>query len=618
MEEAEILLRNAMEHHGAAVYRLALCRMQSVQDAEDVYQDVFLRLLGQEASAWDGEHLRAWLLRCTVNRCHDLHRFRLRRPVLALADLPETAAEADSGAAELWDAVARLPEKLRVPIHLYYAEGYSTEEIAGLLDIPAATVRTRLRRARKRLKDLLGGDDHEEERLSEFDGAYPAPAGLNDRVLSAARQTAGAQKETTGPKHLAPGKRRPVLRAAVCAACALALVVGSVTLGPIGGGEPGESGAPVTALPSFSFGLTAYAADTGERYEANANGGLAFSTAGQVSWSAEGGHYTGCLFQVTGENIRTISLAIDREALYRSRTLTNLSREEVQNYLDAEANGTEYRLSSGEGVIHAVYGEEEEGPLTMEVVTDLGAAVTEGYDPEVRYGFLIPDTGDIDWDRDPRVANQESIDRMDGARLTVTVTFTDGSEQTKTYTLSTGRLKVEYDANSPGGILLPQLAGDEDPWLYGVYAVDETASRFLQWPVQGANTISLSNPYGTPRWQPGGKTCETHTGIDIAAPEGEAVLAAAGGTVVESGYDVERGNYVVIDHGDGLSTLYGQCRDFTVEEGDTVRAGEMIGAVGKTGMATGAHLHFEVRQDGEPQNPVAYFDSDVRDTLRMG
>lgn len=115
MEEAEILLRNAMEHHGAAVYRLALCRMQSVQDAEDVYQDVFLRLLGQEASAWDGEHLRAWLLRCTVNRCHDLHRFRLRRPVLALADLPETAAEADSGAAELWDAVARPAGKAARP-----------------------------------------------------------------------------------------------------------------------------------------------------------------------------------------------------------------------------------------------------------------------------------------------------------------------------------------------------------------------------------------------------------------------------------------------------------------------------------------------------------------------
>ena len=110
-------------------------------------------------------------------------------PVLRSAPLPpaaagagpggpaETEAEPDSGAAELWDAVARLPEKLRIPIHLYYAEGYSTEEIAGLLDIPAATVRTRLRRARNKLYDLLGGDDHEEERLSEYDGAYPAPAG---------------------------------------------------------------------------------------------------------------------------------------------------------------------------------------------------------------------------------------------------------------------------------------------------------------------------------------------------------------------------------------------------------------------------------------------------------
>ena len=442
------------------------------------------------------------------------------------------------------------------------------------------------------------------------------PAGLNDRVLSAARQRA-AEQEPAGPKRLAPRKRRPVLRAAVCAACALALVAGSVTLGPIGGGESSAAGAPVTALPTFSFGLTAYAADTGERYEANANGGLAFSTSGQGSWSAEDGHYTGCLFQVAGENIQTISLAIDREALYRSRTLTDLPGEEVQKYLEAEASGTEYQLPGGGDVIAAVYSEGEEDPLTLEVVTDLGASVTEVYDPEARYGFLIPDTGDIDWEGDPRAANQESIDQLDGARLTVTVTFTDGTEQTKTYTLSTGRLKVEYDANSPGGTLLPQLAGDDDPWIYGVYAVDETASRFLQWPMEGATTISLSNPYGS-RVKPGGQGETVHAGIDIPAPEGEVILAAADGTVSEVDFDPERGNYLVLDHGDGLTTLYGQCRDFTVEEGDTVRAGEMIGAVGSTGMSTGPHLHFEVRQDDEPQNPVAYFDSDVRDTLRMG
>ncbi len=444
------------------------------------------------------------------------------------------------------------------------------------------------------------------------------PAGLNDRVLSAARRQAVAPEETSVSRRLLPHDRRPVLRVAVCAACALALVVGSVTLGPVKVKESEADGTAVTALPTFSFGLTAYAAETGGSYGTNANGGLAFSTAGGSKWISGEGHYTGCLFQVQGGDIQTISLAIDRGELYRSRTLTDVPKDEVRGFLEAEANGTEHPFSGreGDGVIGSISGEEEEGPMTMEVVTALGTSVTEDYDPEVRYGFLIPDTGDVDWSGDPRTANQESIDQLDGARLTVTVTFADGSEQSKTYTLSTGRLKVVYDTDHPGGTLLPQLAGEEDPWIYGVYAMDTEESRFLQWPVQGANTISLSSPYGFHRWQPGGETYAAHTGIDIPAPQGEAVLAAADGTITEVGYDTERGNYLVIDHGDGLTTLYGQCRDFTVEAGDIVQAGEMIGAIGATGMATGSHLHFEVRQDGVPQDPVMYFDSDVRDTLR--
>ena len=157
----EQALCNAMETHGDTVYRLALCRLQNVADAEDVYQDVFLRLFEQEAADWDGEHTRAWLLRATVNRCADIHRFRLRRPVLALEDIPELARPGNDRAEELWDAVARLPEKLRTAVHLHYAEGYSTEEIAALLEVPPATVRTRLHRARRQLKDLLGGMDDE-------------------------------------------------------------------------------------------------------------------------------------------------------------------------------------------------------------------------------------------------------------------------------------------------------------------------------------------------------------------------------------------------------------------------------------------------------------------------
>lgn len=174
MSEQEIFLRNAMEAHGDAVYRLALCRLQNTADAEDVYQDVFLRLLGETDRNWDSEHLKAWLLRTALNRCADLHRFRLRRPVLSLDEIPDPAQPADDEAAELWEAVARLPEKLRTVVHLYYAEGYQTEEVAAMLEIPAATVRTRLRRARMKLKDLLGGIE-DGEQVSELDEGYPRP-----------------------------------------------------------------------------------------------------------------------------------------------------------------------------------------------------------------------------------------------------------------------------------------------------------------------------------------------------------------------------------------------------------------------------------------------------------
>lgn len=191
MTEQEKFLRNAMDTHGDTVYRLALCRTQNTADAEDVYQDVFLRLLAQAAQsqAWDrastarfierrsagakidDEHLKAWLIRTTLNRCADLHRWRLRRPTLSLEELPDIVRP-DDETAQLWEAVARLPEKLRTAVHLYYAEGYSTEEIAAMLDCPAATVRTRLRRARLKLKDLLGGVEDEREPVSQDDGDH--------------------------------------------------------------------------------------------------------------------------------------------------------------------------------------------------------------------------------------------------------------------------------------------------------------------------------------------------------------------------------------------------------------------------------------------------------------
>ena len=166
-------LSNAMKTHGDTVYRLALCRLQNAADAEDVYQDVVLRLLEQRSGGWDAEHLKAWLIRTALNRCADLGRSRRRRGgTLSLEEVPDMARPVDEGAAELWDAVARLPEKLRTAVHLFYGEGYESGEIGALLGVPAATVRSRLRRARAELRNELGGFD-DGKSVSEADGTYP-------------------------------------------------------------------------------------------------------------------------------------------------------------------------------------------------------------------------------------------------------------------------------------------------------------------------------------------------------------------------------------------------------------------------------------------------------------
>lgn len=124
------------------------------------------------------------------------------------------------------------------------------------------------------------------------------------------------------------------------------------------------------------------------------------------------------------------------------------------------------------------------------------------------------------------------------------------------------------------------------------------------WPVEDAYT--LSTLYGGRTHPVTGKTTD-HNGIDIPADSGTGVVAAAGGVVVAAEFDKVYGNYVILSHGNGLSTLYAHMSKLLVAENDTVEAGRAIGAVGQTGQATGPHLHFEVRQDGAPTNPLAFY-----------
>ena len=98
-----------------------------------------------------------------------------------------------------------------------------------------------------------------------------------------------------------------------------------------------------------------------------------------------------------------------------------------------------------------------------------------------------------------------------------------------------------------------------------------------------------------------------HTGIDLSTAEGTPVLAAAGGTVVLAGFNTGGyGNYVVIAHGGGLDTLYGHLDSIVVKPGQQVGKGQPIGTEGSTGNSTGAHLHFEIRHNGQPVDPATY------------
>ena len=97
-----------------------------------------------------------------------------------------------------------------------------------------------------------------------------------------------------------------------------------------------------------------------------------------------------------------------------------------------------------------------------------------------------------------------------------------------------------------------------------------------------------------------------HTGLDIAAPKGTAIKAAASGTVTFSGYSGGYGNVVKISHGNGIMTYYAHCSQLYVTKGQTVSAGDVIAAVGSTGNSTGNHLHFEVVKDGVSLNPQNY------------
>lgn len=149
--------------YGPAVFRLAYARTGSRTDAEDVMQEVFLRLLRARPTFSDEEHAKAWLLRVAANCANDLFRAPWRKREEPLSEGMPAPQEPEHGG--VVEAVLALPPKYRAAVHLYYYEELSVEEIAAILGKRPGTIKSRLYRARTQMRRFLMEEDQDAQRL---------------------------------------------------------------------------------------------------------------------------------------------------------------------------------------------------------------------------------------------------------------------------------------------------------------------------------------------------------------------------------------------------------------------------------------------------------------------
>ena len=153
-------LERYMRQYYKSVYRIALCRCRDPQDADDVAQDVFLRLYTCGNTFNDDEHIKAWLFRCAINHSTDLIRARKRRESLPLKDAQAAVHydEKDKESGRVFELFMKLGEKNRTAMYMHYCEGYTVKEIAEMTGSKESAVLSRLMRGRKQLEKLLNNE----------------------------------------------------------------------------------------------------------------------------------------------------------------------------------------------------------------------------------------------------------------------------------------------------------------------------------------------------------------------------------------------------------------------------------------------------------------------------
>ena len=282
---------------------------------------------------------------------------------------------------------------------------------------------------------------------------------LKERTLRAAREERGRT-----PQHIGWPAHRGAKRV-LAAACAFAVVLGGAALS---GRQTGGSAADEIV---HTFGLVAYAAETDEMRQPKESK-IVFDYGSGVD-DPEKGFYSGCLFKVTGEDIKTVSASIDNGAIYRTKTVKDTSADRDE-WVRSMHQGTNPELDGADTVM--VWGNgpvEGEEQMYADLCWKLDNGFADEYNPDVSYGLWLPSRQESE-DDDLQDSWHKSVDGFEGAKLNVTVTFTDGSEQMQSMTLHTGKLAVEYKSEASGPSLTGEVLTDEqaaaEGYIYGVYA----------------------------------------------------------------------------------------------------------------------------------------------------
>jgi murein DD-endopeptidase MepM/ murein hydrolase activator NlpD len=224
---------------------------------------------------------------------------------------------------------------------------------------------------------------------------------------------------------------------------------------------------------------------------------------------------------------------------------------------------------------------------------------------------------------------QTSLDRVEGRQFAALSSVEDGMEsrvrRMRGVFTDLGLDMTQLEASTPragmGGPYVPvKLAADAGPFERQLYRLNVTRAQMerlnrtlalvpYRKPVIGE--VEFTSGFGI-RTDPFLGRPAMHTGLDFRAAMGDPVRATANGKVVSAGWAGGYGRMVEIDHGNGLSTRYGHLSEISVKVGDSIKIGQVIGAVGSTGRSTGPHLHYETRIDGEAVDPQKFLRAGVR------